>query len=269
MSDESFQEKTEAPTPKKRKEARSEGQVAKSQELTTAIMLLAAGGVVALAGAALGSSMTDAFRHLAMAGSAPPQTIEGYDRLFNDVGRAVAGTLIPVLVALTGTAGLVAGLQARGILTVKPLKPKFERIAPHTNIKNMYGVKPWADLGKSLLKLTVIAAVMYPLFSAALHEMADLAMKPAAGLVETIQSHAVKLLLDEIFGPGCFQREIVWRIGWISGFKTRARNWIRNHDLIFFYTKDPQRFTFNKSWVPHPKGYERRAGRRFHRGERE
>lgn len=78
--------------------------------------------------------------------------------------------------------------------------------------------------------------------------------------VDPTVGHAVKLLLDEIFGPQCFQREIVWRIGWVSGFKTQARNWIRNHDLIFFYTKDPQQFTFNKSWVPHPHGYERRAG---------
>lgn len=79
--------------------------------------------------------------------------------------------------------------------------------------------------------------------------------------VDPTVGHAVKLLLDEIFGPRCFQREIVWRIGWVSGFKTRARNWIRNHDLIFFYTKDPQRFTFNKIWVPHAKGYERREGK--------
>jgi adenine-specific DNA-methyltransferase len=78
--------------------------------------------------------------------------------------------------------------------------------------------------------------------------------------VDPTVGHAVKLLLDEIFGPECFQREIVWRIGWVSGFKSRARNWIRNHDLIFFYTKDPQQFTFNKMWVPHPAGYERRAG---------
>ncbi|KIG12274.1 Type III restriction-modification system methylation subunit [Enhygromyxa salina] len=78
--------------------------------------------------------------------------------------------------------------------------------------------------------------------------------------VDPTVGHAVKLLLDEVFGPGCFQREIVWRIGWISGFKTMARNWIRNHDLIFFYTKDPREFTFNKTWVPHPASYERRAG---------
>jgi DNA modification methylase len=78
--------------------------------------------------------------------------------------------------------------------------------------------------------------------------------------VDPTVGHAVKLLLDEVFGAECFQREIVWRIGWVSGFKSRARNWIRNHDLIFYYTKDPQQFTFNKLYVPHPAGYERRAG---------
>lgn len=79
--------------------------------------------------------------------------------------------------------------------------------------------------------------------------------------VDPTVGHAVKLLLDDVFGPGCFQREIVWRIGWLSGYKTRARNWIRNHDLIFFYVKDPSRFTFNKRYVPHPEGYRRRDGK--------
>lgn len=78
--------------------------------------------------------------------------------------------------------------------------------------------------------------------------------------VDPTVGHAVKLLLDEIFGPGCFQREIVWRIGWVSGFKTKARNWIRNHDLIFFFVKDPKHFTFNKHYMPYPPGYTRRDG---------
>jgi hypothetical protein len=73
-------------------------------------------------------------------------------------------------------------------------------------------------------------------------------------------SHYVKVLLDEIFGPACFQREIVWRIGWISGYKGTVRNWVRNHDTILFYTKDPKVFTFHKAYVPHPPGYRRRGG---------
>ncbi len=78
--------------------------------------------------------------------------------------------------------------------------------------------------------------------------------------VDPIVGHAVKLLLDEVFGAECFQREIVWRIGWVSGFKARANNWIRNHDLIFFYVKDPRRFVFHRQVVPHPAGYRRRSG---------
>ena len=79
--------------------------------------------------------------------------------------------------------------------------------------------------------------------------------------VDPTVGHMAKLLLDEVFGPGCFQREIVWRIGWVSGFKSKAKNWIRNHDLIYFYVKDPSDFTFNKKYVPYPPGYVRRDGK--------
>jgi adenine specific DNA methylase Mod len=50
--------------------------------------------------------------------------------------------------------------------------------------------------------------------------------------------HYAKAVLDEVFGEASFQRELVWRIGWISGYKSTAKNWIRNHDTILFYVKD-------------------------------
>jgi adenine-specific DNA-methyltransferase len=60
------------------------------------------------------------------------------------------------------------------------------------------------------------------------------------------ECHYLKILMDEIFGRECFQREIVWRIGWLSGFKTAANNYIRNHDTILYYTKKEKGFYFNK-----------------------
>jgi len=72
--------------------------------------------------------------------------------------------------------------------------------------------------------------------------------------------HYVKVLMDEVFGAESFQREIVWRIGWISGYKSAAKNWIRNHDIILFYVKTPGQFTFNKEYIPYPRGYVRRGG---------
>ncbi len=74
-------------------------------------------------------------------------------------------------------------------------------------------------------------------------------------------AHYAKVLLDEVFGPGSFQREIIWRIGWVSGYKAAAANWIRNHDTLLFYVKDPRCFTFNKEYLPYPDGYVRRDGR--------
>lgn len=73
--------------------------------------------------------------------------------------------------------------------------------------------------------------------------------------------HYCKVMMDEIFGKENFQREIIWRMGWVSGYKTMAKNWIRNHDTILFYTKDPKNFTFNKKWLPYPEDYERWGGR--------
>jgi adenine-specific DNA-methyltransferase len=58
--------------------------------------------------------------------------------------------------------------------------------------------------------------------------------------------HYLKILMDEVFGRKNFQREIIWRIGWLSGYKTIAKNYIRNHDTILFYTKNPDKFVFNK-----------------------
>ena len=60
--------------------------------------------------------------------------------------------------------------------------------------------------------------------------------------------HYLKILMDEVFGRNNFQREIIWRIGWLSGYKTIAKNYIRNHDTILFYTKDPNDFVFNKAY---------------------
>jgi len=74
--------------------------------------------------------------------------------------------------------------------------------------------------------------------------------------------HYVKTILDEVFHRDCFQREIIWRIGWISGYKSVAANWIRNHDSILFYTKNPKDSVFNKQYIPYPADYVRRDGKK-------
>lgn len=59
----------------------------------------------------------------------------------------------------------------------------------------------------------------------------------------------LRKIMNEIFGEENFQREIIWRIGWLSGYKTTAPNYIRNHDTMLFYSKDHTRMYFNKKYI--------------------
>ena len=65
--------------------------------------------------------------------------------------------------------------------------------------------------------------------------------------------HYLKVLMDEIFGRDNFQREIIWRMGFVSGYKTAVKNFIRNHDTILFYSKNREKMFFNKLYIPNKK----------------
>lgn len=67
--------------------------------------------------------------------------------------------------------------------------------------------------------------------------------------------HYVKILMDEIFGEDNFQREIIWDIQVLSGFKTIAPNWVRGHDVIYYYSIDNNNRVFNKLLQPHTEKY--------------
>ncbi len=76
-------------------------------------------------------------------------------------------------------------------------------------------------------------------------------------------SHYLKAVMDGIFGARNFRNEIIWRIGWVSGFKSQKKGWIRNHDTILYYLKsDAAKPRFNKEYIPYVADYTRRDGKK-------
>ena len=65
--------------------------------------------------------------------------------------------------------------------------------------------------------------------------------------------HYIKLLMDIIFGEKNFEREIIWYLDNISGYKSRVDNWIRDHDIIFFYSRGNK--SFNKVYRDYTEKY--------------
>ena len=62
------------------------------------------------------------------------------------------------------------------------------------------------------------------------------------------KDHLLRCLMDEVFGAGNFQREIVWSVETASGFKSQTDNWIRGHDIVLFYSKTIEKH-FNKQYT--------------------
>ena len=60
--------------------------------------------------------------------------------------------------------------------------------------------------------------------------------------IDPREAHYCKVMLDEIFGRDCFQNEIIWAYDY--GARATKR-WPAKHDNILWYTRDPERYTFN------------------------
>lgn len=193
MADESFQEKTEAPTPKRRREAAEKGQVPRSQEVGTALLLLAAAGAIHLGGTGLARELAIVFDRSARSSAAFPLGVEGATALLRGVGWQVLAALAPVVLGITGLATAAAALQARGTLTWQPLKPDWNRLSPQKNLGRIFGIRSVAELAKAVLKLVLIGFVVYLALRRTWPEILSLGQKSPFALLVVLRQTAVRL----------------------------------------------------------------------------
>lgn len=159
MSDE-MGEKTEDPTPRRRQEAREEGNIAKSQDLTAGLTLV--GAVLLLA--AFGSRMLGAMRALVesmLSGAVVENPARG-----EDLGQLWAVGLqfglqmfAPVALGLMAMALIAGVLQVGFVVTLKPLTPKFSKVSPIKGLKQLFSLRGLVRLGMSVTKVAVVTGV--------------------------------------------------------------------------------------------------------------
>lgn len=82
------------------------------------------------------------------------------------------------------------------------------------------------------------------------------------------RAHYVRQIMDEVFGADNFRREIIWDITVLSGFKSRAQNWIRGHDVILYYAKNRKRIKYNKLFQSQSKKYLKRFNKADENGRK-
>jgi flagellar biosynthetic protein FlhB len=161
MAEESNEEKTEAPSEKKRHDAREKGNVAKSTEINSVIILLTALFMMKILGPwiikELSSSIVEFMKNVS-------ETQMDYSRLMMLMRKALI-LLVKTAAPIAGgimLMGVVANVVQVGFLfTLKPLMPKLEKINPVSGFSRFFSMRSIVETLKNIVKLVLIICVAY------------------------------------------------------------------------------------------------------------
>ena len=159
MAEETAQERTEKATPKRLREAREEGQVPRSRELTTMAMLMASSGGMLLLGPHIINGLDKVIHDRLSLGK---RQIFDENTIINSLRDSALHTLevmAPFFVLVTVVA-LLAPIALGGItFSGKALSFKWDRLDPVQGLKKLFGPRGLMELVKALAKFAVVAAV--------------------------------------------------------------------------------------------------------------
>ena len=161
-------EKTEEPTGKRLDEARKDGNVAKSKEITTVVSLFALFLLLRFWTGHMGVDFLELFQYVYSripefvqldGGTATPQ--RHVILLIRDMMGRYLLIMLPIFLIGVFIAFITNFLQFRWMITFKPMKPKFSKLNPVNGFKRFFSIQSVIELIKSVAKLLVIFYIAY------------------------------------------------------------------------------------------------------------
>jgi flagellar biosynthesis protein FlhB len=161
MAEESFEERTEAPTEKRRSEARQKGNVAKSAEINSTLVLLT--GILMLKWCApwmygqLSGFMGTLFEIIAH----PRADIAFFTSLVAKALVFLITACLPVCAAIMAI-GIASNLVQVGFLfTLQPITPRLEKLDVISGMQRLFSLRSIVELVKDIAKLALIGAIAF------------------------------------------------------------------------------------------------------------
>src|SRR5215203_2673389 len=192
-------DKTEKATPKRRADARKEGQVARSQDMNGAIVLLASLMALSLMAPKMMQSLKTMMSST-LANIATPEVVtkDGLGPIVTENALVMARVIGPIA-AVCMVAGLIVNVaQVKWKPSAKPVTPNFKKINPLTGAKNVFGPQMYFESGKTIAKVGAVGGItalaLFPKFD----ELAALVGMPP----QQLMTHLCELVLS-----------IAWRAG--------------------------------------------------------
>lgn len=210
-------EKTFAPTEKRRREAARQGDVLRSRELATAIAVLVGAAWLKFAGPWL-------YRRLAEAMRSGLTWDRGAIENFDPAGAmlklawAVAPPLLTLAagVMLAVTAAQLSSADGRWVGT--NMLPKASRLNPLSGLKRMFGAQGWIEVGKGILKVTLLGAICFAWAKGSLAGLLGLGRAASLGGALAQAWDALTALLFAL-AAGLFAIALIdWPVQWLRRY---------------------------------------------------
>ncbi|GAA0789877.1 MULTISPECIES: flagellar biosynthesis protein FlhB [Pseudomonadati] len=187
----SSQERTEEPTSKRLEQAREKGQVARSKELGTAAVLLAASVGFAMTGPAIAKSLYAMMKQIFTMERAQIFDTNSMFRVWGVVGSELAWPLLS-FIALLALVSFLGNIVLGGMsFSVKAFMPKGSKMNPLNGFKRMFGTQALVELTKGIAKFSVVAIAAYLLLDIYFYDILTLSSDHLPGNVY----HALDLLV--------------------------------------------------------------------------
>lgn len=158
---ETAQERTEAPTARRLSKARKDGDVARSTELSAAVVVIGAFALLALAGPWMMDHLTGLFAHGFMLDL---RTLHQPELLLVAFGQQLSDVfllIVPVLIYTLVSAVLASGLTGGHHFSLGAVAPKFSKLSLVSGLQRIFGLRAAVELGKAILKFTLVATVLW------------------------------------------------------------------------------------------------------------
>ncbi|KIL44902.1 flagellar biosynthesis protein FlhB [Jeotgalibacillus soli] len=186
-------EKTEKATPKKRNDSRGKGQVAKSQDVTTALILFAVFLFLFFAGGFFEKRMLDLVTVPLMDYILIPVTRDTAMIVFIDMIIQVAWIVGPIM-AVSVLAGIVGNyIQVGFLVATEPLTPKLSKMNPIQGFKRIFSVRAIVEFLKSILKISIIGVTTVSVLWMSIEHVLSLSLKPVVESLHTAGSLTVRM----------------------------------------------------------------------------
>ena len=191
-------QKTEQPTPRRIKEAREKGQVAKSADLSAWAGMLAAVILLQVTVSRGASAMRSVIQDMGLAIAHPSQA--SAMQFTADAFWKSAGILAPMLFGMM-LIGVVVGLSQVGLHPAyKKLKPDFGRLNVMKGIKRSFGTQAWWEVGKSIAKIILLFAIAWPVGAQAITALSQTSNGSLGSIAALSAGTALTLLRNVAIG---------------------------------------------------------------------